>query len=284
MKEEPKKINKEKALVEKAEKKVEQRKEHVEPRAKSREDKQLTKEEKKSEVSKKAEKVEEKQAEISKKAEKEEKTTESKILTINEALEELRKQDKRKFIQSIDLLINLKDFDVKKQSVNLFVTLPHKIKDVRVCAFLEKKSNLVDTITPSEFIGYKEKKELKKLVKNYNFFMANAKLMSSIAVNFGRVLGTAGKMPSPQLGIVTDESETNIKTVLHRFEKVVRIKTKEPSIKICIGKENIKNEEIAENIKAAYNAVLNSLPKNKENIRNVMIKFSMTKPIKIEVK
>lgn len=215
---------------------------------------------------------------------KEDKLSEQKILTILEALETLRKEKKRKFSQSVDLIINLQDFDIKKNNINLFVAVPNKIKEIKIGAFLEKKSELVDTITKPEFSKYGEKKESKNLIKDYDFFIANGKLMADVATSFGRILGPAGKMPSPQLGVITDESEKSIKTVLDKLSKVVRVKSKEPSIKLTIGKESMKNEDIEENIKIVFNAVLNALPKKKENLKNIMIKFTMSKPIKIEIK
>ena len=46
----------------------------------------------------------------------------------------------------------------------------------------------------------------------------------------------------------------------------------------------MKDEEIIENIISVYNSVLKELPKNKENVKNIEIKFTMTKPIKINIK
>ncbi len=202
---------------------------------------------------------------------------------ILEALKKLREETKkRNFSQSVDLIINLKNFNVKSESINLFLELPHKVKDKKIAAFLNKKSNLVDTITKQEFDKYKDKKKIKKLVKSYDFFISAASLMPTVASTFGRYLGPEGKMPSPQLGILRQESEEEIKGVLAKFEKVVRIKSKEPSLKICIGKENMSDEDISENIMATYNAIINALPKKKENVKNIIIKFTMGKPLKVE--
>jgi len=202
---------------------------------------------------------------------------------ILEALKKLREETKkRNFNQSIDLIINLKNFDVKKDSVNLFLELPYKVKDKKIAGFLNKKSNLIDTITKQGFDKYKDKKKIKKLVKSYDFFISAASLMPAVASTFGRYLGPEGKMPSPQLGILRQESEQEIKGVLEKFEKVVRVKSKEPSLKFCVGKENMKDEEIAENIEKAYNSIINVLPRKKENVKNIMIKFTMGKPLKIE--
>ncbi len=202
---------------------------------------------------------------------------------ILEVLKSLRnEEDKRKFNQTVDLIINLKDFDIRKESVNLFVDLPHKIKDKKVAAFLEKKSSIIDSIPKQEFEQYKNKKAVKGLVKEYDFFISAANLMPLVAATFGKYLGPAGKMPSPQLGILKTETDIEIKKLVEKIDKNVRIKSKEPSLKFSIGKEDMKDEDIAENVLTAYNAVLNALPRKKENLKNVMIKLTMGKPKKIE--
>ena len=202
---------------------------------------------------------------------------------ILKAMQELRKQEKRKFSQTVDLIINLKNFDIKRENINLFVSLPYKIKDKKVCAFLTKKSNIVETITKAEFEGYKGKKT-QKLAKDYDFFISIASLMPSVATSFGRVLGPLGKMPSPQLGMILKEDDKSIEEILEKINKTIRVRSKEPSLKIPVGNEGMKDEEIAENILAVYNAVLNALTRKKESIRAVLIKFTMTKPIKLEIK
>ncbi len=203
------------------------------------------------------------------------------------ALEEIRKLEsekpkKVKFEQSVDLIINLRDFDIKRSSINIAVTIPHKLKDKKVAAFLEKKSDAVDTITKPEFEEFKEKKKLKRLVTEYDFFIAAAKLMPAVATTFGRAFGPAGKMPTPQLGVIMGpESDEAIKALLQRINTVVRVKTKEPSIKISIGKQNDSDSNLAENALAVYNEVFKNLPKQRENLKNVLIKFTMGKPAKV---
>lgn len=200
------------------------------------------------------------------------------------ALTELRKNEKKKFTQSVDLIINLQKFDIKKDNVNLVLSLPNLVKKKRVCAFLEKKSTHVNTVTKAEFDVYKDKKALKKLAQNYDFFIATAKLMPAVATAFGRVLGPLGKMPSPQLGILMDDSEASIKSLLGKIDNMVKAKAKEPSIKLTIGREDMDDEKIAQNILLVYNAVLNALPRKMEQMKNVMIKLTMTKPVKVKIK
>lgn len=205
-------------------------------------------------------------------------------MELKQAIAELRKLEKRKFEQSIDLIINLKGIDLKRDNIATIISLPNKVRDKNVCGFLTKKNSLVTTITQPEFAKYKDKKELKKLVKNYDFFIGAASLMPSVATNFGKALGPAGKMPSPQLGIVASETDAAIKQVLEKIEKSEKIRVKEASVKISAGKENMKDEQIIENINALYSGIVNVLPTKKENVRSVMIKLTMSKPIKVEIK
>lgn len=205
-------------------------------------------------------------------------------MELEQALKELRKNDKLKFNQTVDLIVNLKGIDLRKESINAIVSMPHLIKEKKVCAFLTKKSDLVTSITSADFARYKDKKELKKLVKSFDFFMAAAPLMPSVATVFGKVLGPTGKMPSPQLGIVMQENDSNIKQELTKISRALKIRAKEPSIKFSAAKESMSDKDIMENITAAYNAIVAVLPTKKENIRSVMVKFTMTKPIKVEMK
>ena len=64
----------------------------------------------------------------------------------------------------------------------------------------------------------------------------------------------------------------------------LRIRAKEASIKVAVGKEDMKDEEIIENIIAVYNELVKTLPKDKENVKNIEVKFTMTKPIKIRIR
>ncbi len=200
------------------------------------------------------------------------------------ALAELRKSEPRKFKQTIDLIVNLQKFEVKKTPVNIFIKIPHKSKDKKIAGFFEAKSDLIDTITEMDFKKYNDKKKLKSLVNKYDFFIAQAKLMPKVATVFGRVLGPAGKMPSPQMGIVLNADQKSIDELREKINSSMRIRTKEASIKIAIGKEDMEDEEIIENAMAVYNELLKALPRDKENIKNVEVKFTMTKPIKIKIR
>jgi len=203
---------------------------------------------------------------------------------LKKALEELRKNKERKFDQTVELIINLQKFNTKKDTVNIVVSVPYKIKDKKIAAFLEIKNHNVDTITQDDFKNYNDKKTVKKLVEKYDFFISQASLMPKVATAFGKVLGPAGKMPSPQLGILMNVDDKLIDELKNKINKSVKIRTKEASIKLAIAKQSMKDEEIIENIVSIYNAVLKVLPRERENIKNIEVKFSMTKPIKIKIK
>lgn len=203
---------------------------------------------------------------------------------LKNALTELRKGKERKFDQTVDLVVNLQKFEVKKTPLNLFITVPNKIKEKKVCGFLDSKNAKVETITGDQFNKYKDKKELKRLVDKFDFFIAQASLMPKVATTFGRALGPSGKMPSPQLGILLNADDKTIEETISKINHSLKIRTKEPSIKVPIGKQSMDDKKIIENIMAVYDLLLKNLPRNKENIKNIEVKFTMTKPVKIEIK
>lgn len=205
-------------------------------------------------------------------------------MDVNQAIAEIRKEEKKKFEQTVDLIINLKGIDMKRDNISTVVTFPHLIKDKKICGFFTKKNDIVNSITPNEFQLYKDKKALKKLVQKYDAFIAVAQVMPAVATTFGKVLGPVGKMPSPQLGIVMKEDDKAIKELVEKVSRSVRIKMKEASIKLSVGREKMSDKEIADNLMVAYNGIVNALPTKKENVKNVMIKLTMGKPVKVEVK
>lgn len=203
-------------------------------------------------------------------------------MEIKEALNELRNQKKRKFVQTLDLIVNLRQFDVRKEALNTFVALPHS-PEKKIGAFLTKRSKLVDTITELDFPKYNETKDIKKLAGKYDMFMAVAPMMSKVATKFGRVLGPIGKMPSPQAGIITKEDDATIKEMIEKMSRMVRVRNKELAIKLPIGKENMDDAKLEENVIGVVRGLEGKLPRGKENIKEILIKFTMTKPVKVKI-
>ena len=203
-------------------------------------------------------------------------------MNFKENLDKLRKESKkRKFDQTLDLIINLKGIDLRRDNISLVVPISHKVKDKKVCGFLTKKSDLVTTITKPEFDKYREPGKLREIVKEFDFFISHASLMPSVASTFGKALGPSGKMPSPQLGVITEETPAVIKSLLEKISKSVKIRIREACVKVAIGKESMKDEDIITNLQTVYEAVVNALPTKKENVKNVQLKFSMSKPVEV---
>jgi large subunit ribosomal protein L1 len=200
-------------------------------------------------------------------------------MELKKAFEELKKEKKRKFVQSVDLVVNLHNYDVRKEALNTFVKLPNSNKK-KIAAFLTKKSSVVTTITELDFKKYKDEKNQKKLAREYDFFIAVAPMMPKIATTFGRIFGPMNKMPSPQGGIMPNEDEATIKAMIETMGSMVRIRNKERSIKMSIGKEDMDVDKLIANIESVLKQLEGKLPRGKENIKDAVVKFTMTKPIK----
>ncbi len=207
---------------------------------------------------------------------------------IQKALEQLKAQPKRKFSQSYDLIINLKNLVIKTSPVDFFVTLHYpKGKQVKVAAFVgtqlhDQAKQFCDlAISETDFAKYSDKKELKKLADSYDYFIAQANLMPKVAQAFGKVLGIKGKMPNPKLGCVVPPN-ANLEPLVKRLNLSVRMQAKKATNLQCmVGKEDQPDAEIIDNILTVYNATLKQLPNEIQNVKNVVLKTTMGKPVKL---
>ena len=198
--------------------------------------------------------------------------------------------EKRNFRQTFDLIINLKDLDLKKQEhqVDTFVTLPNsRGRKVKVCALVgaelsEQAKSVCDfAIMSDNFEKHNDKKSLRKIANSYDFFIAQANIMPKIAIVFGRVFGPRGKMPNPKSGSVVPPN-ANLKPLYEKLQRTVRAAAKTaPLIQCPIGSEDMNPSDIAENALAIYNSVLHVLPNEKHNIKSVYIKLTMGTPVKV---
>lgn len=210
-----------------------------------------------------------------------------------EAIKELKKEEnKKKFVQSFDFQIKLQNIDVKKQEnkVDVFVELPNgRGRKVSVCALVggtlynDAKANCDRTIVQDEFKAMAgNTKELKKLARSYDFFIAQADIMGQIAGTFGRFLGPKGRMPNPKAGCVIPP-KGNIKPVIEKLQKMIRliVKNNELCVRSAVGTESMEDEKVAENIITAYNLLVQTLPQHEQNIKSISLKLTMSKPINI---
>jgi large subunit ribosomal protein L1 len=201
---------------------------------------------------------------------------------ILKAIEELRKgPKKRNFSQTFDLIVSLKEFDIKKQE-NKFtedVVLPNgRGKEAKIVVFSDTVKDLdCKILTSADMERYsKNKREAKKLVKDTDFFLAEPKMMVLVGKIFGQYMGSKGKLPR----IVTGD----VAKMVEDYKKTVRIRIKDaPVIQCPVGMENMKDEEIAENVESMLKAIQAKLPRGINNIKTVLLKLTMSKPVKVEV-
>ena len=199
------------------------------------------------------------------------------------AIQTAKGSTKRNFKQSVDLIINLKGMDLKKgeNQFDDFVDLPHtKGKKTTVCALvgpeLEDNAKKVcdKTIRQDEFKKL-DKLMIKKIAKQYDFFIAQANIMADVATTFGKALGPRGKMPNPKIGCVA-LPKTDLTVSYNKLQKLVKLSTKKGgSVKTIIGNEEMEDEDIVENIMIAYNHFIKSLPNEKYNVKNILVKLTM---------
>jgi large subunit ribosomal protein L1 len=206
---------------------------------------------------------------------------------ILEAVRKARNTKKRNFKQTFDLAINLKNIDLKKPEnrIKTEIFLPHGlgkkvIIGVIADTLLPQTKELEDVVVirkdELESLG-KDKKSVKKIAKKCLNFVAEAPLMSLVGKHLGQVLGPRNLMPTPVPPTV------DLKSIVERKRKTVRVQLKNsPVIHLPVGSEDMKDEEIAENIEAALKTIIPILPKGKEQIKDIVIKLTMGKSVRVK--
>ncbi len=209
---------------------------------------------------------------------------------LKESVSKLKESAKRNFKQTIDLVINLRGLDLKKpeHQIELFLQMPkYKGKKAKICALVgpemgEQAKSMDGHVFLQDFDKYaQDKKAIRKLARQYDYFVGQATLMPKIATVFGRVLGPKGKMPNPKAGCIVPPN-ANLKAVHDKLQSTVKLSGKKaPLLQTVIGNEESSAEDIVENIKHVYNAVIHALPQEHHNIKSIYIKYTMGSPIKI---
>ncbi|MDG7007668.1 MAG: 50S ribosomal protein L1 [Nitrososphaerota archaeon] len=209
----------------------------------------------------------------------------------NQQLAELVKKGKeqsaeRKFTQSVEVLVTLKEVDPKKTDLNIneIVYLPHPMsKQARVAyigsgdlAVRAKNANANLVMDPSQLENYGgSKRDAKKLARSYDFFLADTALMPRIGKILGQALGPKGKIPSPV------PPNSPIEAMINRMRTAVRVRSRGSlGVMAKVGDAKLSDAELAENIVAVVNAVAKKLPNGDRNIRTIMVKTTMGKPAK----
>jgi large subunit ribosomal protein L1 len=207
------------------------------------------------------------------------------VEAVQKAIEESKKLN-RKFKQSVDVVINLKNIDMNdaKNRIEDEVMLPHgRGVEAKLALFasgdlaLKSKTHVDLLIKPEEIEELaKDKKKFKKIADEYDFFIAEAPLMPTIGKTLGIILGPRGKMPKPVPPTI------DIANMAKSMRKTVKIRSKTTkTIHATVGREEMNAEHIADNIDAILKRLEGKLERGKLNIGSVYVKTSMGPPMRI---
>ncbi len=203
----------------------------------------------------------------------------------------------RKFDETIDFIINLKDLNLNdpKNRIDKELILPNDIiaeKNLRICVIasdeilMEAKNIGVDTLDKDGLasLDREEKRVKKKFVKKYDFFIVEDKLMRDVARYLARFLGPAGKMPKPfptGYGIIS--SVNDLTTAFDRYRKIIRIQVKKhPIVQVKVGKKSMEADNVYENIKTIVDYIAGLMPHKFNNFKSMYVKTTMGPSIKID--
>jgi large subunit ribosomal protein L1 len=204
-------------------------------------------------------------------------------------LEEMNnKKVKRGFRQSIELIVKLQNIDLKKTEnrINEAIELPHGTgKPTKVCVIASGDLSIKAKEAKAEIVMSRgdldkvasNKKTAQNLAKEYDYFIAEAPMMPTIGKALGQFLGPKGKMPTPI------PPNAPVDQIINKHRRMVRLKARDnPLIQCKVGTEDMKMNEIAENIDAIISRLEGKLERGSRNISSVFVKFTMSPRVKLQ--
>jgi len=193
------------------------------------------------------------------------------------------KTKQRKFSETVELQIGLKNYDPQKDkrfsgSVKLpYIPRPRMkvcvLGDVKHCE--QAKAIEVDSKTVEDLKKLnKNKKMVKKLAQGYHAFLASDSVIKQIPRLLGPGLNKAGKFPTP-IGKTVQEEVNNIKaSIKFQLKKVL-------CLAVAIGNISMTEAELRTNIVYAVNFLVSLLKKNWQNVKSLHVKTTMGKPFRV---
>merc|ERR1711981_799269 len=203
--------------------------------------------------------------------------------TLYEGVREVLKYSKetkpRKFPETIDLQIGLKNYDPQKDKrFSGTVKLRHIPRPkFSVCIFGdqqhcdEAKEAGIPHMSADDLKKLnKQKKLVKKLAKKYDAFLASESLIKQIPRLLGPGLNKAGKFPSLLThGDSIDAKVNDLKsTIKFQMKKVL-------CLSVAIGNCDMDEDQLVQNIHLAINFLVSLLKKHWQNVRSLNIKSTM---------
>ena len=202
--------------------------------------------------------------------------------SVKEVLKFSLEEKKRKFTETVELQIGLKNYDPQRDKrFSGTVRLPNVPRPgMKLCiladaAHIDKAKAIglpfmsVDDLKKLN----KNKKLIKKLAKKYDGFLTSDTLIKQIPRLLGPGLSKAGKFPTPLSH--TDSLEQKIdeikSTIKFQLKKVL-------CLGVAVGHVGMTEDELVNNIMLAVNFLVSLLKKNWQNVKSLFIKSSMGKP------
>jgi large subunit ribosomal protein L1 len=206
--------------------------------------------------------------------------------SVDAVTEAIAKAPERKFPESVEVSINLKELDltIPKNRIEDEVPLPNgrgrniKVAVIATPELLQKVQASADMrITPAQLDELvKDKKSAKKLAGDIDFFLAEAPLMPTIGKKLGVVLGPRGKMPRP---LPPGSDPTNL---INALKRSIRIRSKgNRTFHAAIGTRTMPAEQLAQNVDAVLSRVVGKLERGRTNIESVYVKTSMGPAVRL---
>jgi len=207
-----------------------------------------------------------------------------------EAIKEAKeKSEKRGFVQSMDLIVNLKDIDPKKpeSKIQELIELPYPPgEETKICVFASGEMALKARKAGADLVMEKsdlealtgDKKRQKELAKTYDFFLAEAPLMPLVGRVLGATLGPRGRMPTPV------PPAASIEDHMKRHRKMLLIRLRgQPVLQCRVGTGDMPDEQINENLQAVMRGIERKLKKGIKNIRSIWLKTTMGPPVRVKM-
>ena len=198
---------------------------------------------------------------------------------------ENKKGKQRKFTESIELQITLKNYDPqrdKRFSGTFRLPIIPKANS-SVCVLgnqkhCEKADQIgIDKMTVDDLKKFnKNKKLIKKFAKKYDNFLASASLIKQIPRILGPGLTKAGKFPS-----LLDETE-NLQDKVDTVKATIKFQMKKVMcMSLAVANVTMSTNDIVLNVQLAVNFLVSLLKKNWQNIKVLYIKSTMGPPFQI---
>lgn len=195
---------------------------------------------------------------------------------INDAISLLKEFAKAKFVESVDIAVNL-GIDPRKsdQNVRGATVLPNGTgRSVRVAVFTQGANAEAAKEAGAELIGMEDLAEqIKKGEMNFDVVIASPDAMRVVG-QLGQVLGPRGLMPNPKVGTVTPnvaEAVKNAKSGQVRYRN-----DKNGIIHTTIGKVDFDNDKLKENLEALLIALRRAKPSTSKGIYIKKVSISTT--------